>query len=177
MNVEIKKVTENPNLVSKTIYEEINNWENVTEKESFSVFEINPDYCNGLELCDIYDIDPKIGVKCLIVEITKKESKELSALLVPINYRYNMNLIRKKLGAKTVSIAPLEKVLNETNMEYGSINPIGLPKEWKKYVDSTIFDNNYIVTGSGIKKSKLYFPSKNLLRVDNMEEVTGLKKN
>ncbi len=44
-----------------------------------------------------------------------------------------------------VSVAPLEYVLEKTEMEYGSITPIGLPIEWEILVDSLIKEkkNNY----------------------------------
>lgn len=173
MNLEFKKVKNNSHLVSNTVYKEI---VNLDEDLEFNVCEINPLECNSYDFCEKYDVDPKMGLKCLIVEAFKKDGNELIALMVPINYKYNMALIRKKLGAREVSVAKEEEVIKITEMECGSITGIGLPKEMKKFVDSVIFENYYIMMGSGLKKSKLYFPSKYLLQVANLEVIEGLKK-
>ena len=61
-------------------------------------------------------------------------------------------------------------------MEYGSINPIGLPKEWKIFIDPKVLESENIICGSGLQKSKLYLPSKYLLKLNNAEILEGLSK-
>lgn len=170
MNLEFKNAKDNPDLVAKSVYKEI-----INSNEDFNVCEINPLECNSYDFCRKYNVDPKIGIKCLIVEIIKKDGNELVALMVPIDYKYNMSLIRKMFKAREVSVAK-EEVISKTNMECGSITGIGLPKEMHKFVDSIVFENEYIMMGSGLKKSKLYFRSKYLLKINNLEVLEDLKK-
>ena len=84
--------------------------------------------------------------------------------------------VRKHTNSRMVSVAPLDYVLEETKMEYGSINPIGLPEEWKIFVDPKVFENDKIICGSGLQKSKLLLPSKFLLKLKNVEILENLAK-
>ena len=177
MNIEYKKVIDNSNLVSKPTCDYLINNFTVEELENVFVFEIDKQYMGGLELCDHYGINPKIGVNCLICECKRNDDVKYAALLVPTGYRYNMSsVVRKHTNSRMVSVAPLDYVLNDTKMEYGSINPIGLPNSWKIYIDPIVLENDMIVCGSGIQNSKLYLPSKYLLKLNNIEVLEDLAK-
>ena len=75
-----------------------------------------------------------------------------------------------------VSVAPLEYVMEKTKMEYGSINPIGLPKDWKLFIDPKVLEVERIICGSGLQNSKLSLPSKYLLKLNNAEVLENLAK-
>ena len=168
--LEFKKVIDNKVLVSRVTYTCIDNLFTEEEKDNILVAEINPEYMDGIKLCEHYNIDPKTGANCLICECKRGENISYVALLVPTGYRYNMSsTVRKYTNSRMVSVAPLDYVLKETKMEYGSINPIGLPKEWKIFIDSKIMDVDRIICGSGLQKSKISLPSKCLLKLSNAE--------
>ena len=121
---------------------------------------------DGIKLCEHYNLDVKIGMNCLICECKRGETK-----------KYNMSTtVRKHTDSRMVSLAPLEYVLEETKMEYGSINPIGLPKEWKIYIDPKVLENERIICGSGLQKSKISLPSEYLLKLPNIEILENLAK-
>ncbi len=133
--LEFKKVTDNKDLVSKSTYACIDNLFSEEEKDDILVAEINSEYMDGIKLCEHYNIDIKIGVNCLIVECKRGENKSYAALLVPTGYKYNMSsTVRKYTNSRMVSVAPLDYVLEQTKMEYGSINPIGLPQESNVFI-------------------------------------------
>ncbi len=132
---------------------------------------------DGIKLCEHYNLDVKIGMNCLICECKRGETKKYVALLVPTGFKYNMSTtVRKHTDSRMVSLAPLEYVLEETKMEYGSINPIGLPKEWKIYIDPKVLENERIICGSGLQKSKISLPSEYLLKLPNIEILENLAK-
>lgn len=172
-----QKVSSCKNLVAETTYQMIEKCFNEEEKENFFVAEINPDYMDGLTLFEHYQIFDKKGVNCLICECKRGNDKSYAALLVPTGYRYNMSTtVRKYMNARMVSVAPLDYVLQKTKMEYGSINPIGLPEEWKILVDSKILEFDTIICGSGLQCSKISFPSKYLLKLKNIEVLENIAK-
>ena len=176
-DLDLKEVIQNKNLVAEVTYNCIKNLYTEDEQKQFLVFEINPEYMDGIKLCEHYNIDKKIGVNCLICECKRGDNKSYAALLVPTGYKYNMSsTVRKHTNSRMVSVAPLDYVLKETKMEYGSINPIGLPEEWKIFVDPKVLDNDRIICGSGLKKSKISLPSKYLLKLKNVEVLENLKK-
>ena len=173
----IKKVTDNKNLVAETTYNYIASNFSEEEKDSILVTKINPDYMDGIKLCEYYNIDIKTGANCLICECKRGDTKSHVALLVPTGYRYNMSsTVRKYTNSRMVSVAPLEYVLEKTKMEYGSINPIGLPFDWKIFVDSKVMEVERIICGSGLQTSKLSLPSKYLLKISNAEILENLAK-
>lgn len=172
-----KKIIENENLVANSTYNCINNTFSEEEKNNILVAEINPEYMDGIKLCEHYNVDTKIGANCLICECKRGDNKSYVALLVPTGYRYNMSsTVRKYTNSRMVSVAPLEFVLEKTNMEYGSINPIGLPSDWKIFIDPKIMEVDRVICGSGLQKSKLSLPSKYLLKLENAEILEDLAK-
>ena len=172
-----KSVIDNKDLVSESTYNCIKNLFTKEEQKDFLVLEIDPEYMDGIKLCEHYNIDVKTGVNCLICECKRGDNKEYAALLVPTGYKYNMSFaVRKHTNSRLVSVAPLDYVLDKTKMEYGSINPIGLPEEWKIFVDPKVLENEIIVCGSGLQKSKISLPSKYLLRLNNIEILDNLAK-
>lgn len=75
-----------------------------------------------------------------------------------------------------MSLAPIEMVLNVTGMEYGSITPVGLPKEWKILIDSRLIDLPGVIVGAGLLKAKLSISGKALTQLPNATCVEGLGK-
>lgn len=175
--LQFKKVVENKNLVAKPTYDYIDKFFTEEEKNNLLVAEINPEYMDGIKLCKQYNIDIRMGVNCLICECKRSHNKEYVALLVPTGYKYNMSsTVRKHTNSRMVSVAPLDYVLEQTKMEYGSINPIGLPNEWKIFIDPKVLEVDNIICGSGLQKSKLSLPSKYLLKLNNIEIIENLAK-
>lgn len=169
------KVIENKSLVASSTYNCIINTFNEDEIDNILVSKIDKDYMDGNLLCEHYGVDPKTGVNCLICECKRGNLKNYVALLVPVGYIYSMNkTVRKHTNSRVVSVAPIDFVLESTGMEYGSINPIGLPKEWKIFIDPKVLEVERIICGSGIQKSKLSLPSKYLLKLDNAEILNDL---
>ena len=45
-------------------------------------------------------------------------------------------MVRKHLGVRKISFAPMDDAVALTGMEYGGITPIGLPAGWPVLVDA-----------------------------------------
>lgn len=176
-HLNFKGIEENKDLIAKSTYNCIKSLFSEEEQKNIFVAEIDSEYMDGIKLCEHYNIDKKMGVNCLICECKRGENKSYVALLIPTGYKYNMSsTVRKHTNSRMVSVAPLDYVLEETKMEYGSINPIGLPKEWKIFIDPKIMEVEKIICGSGLQKSKLSLPSKYLLKLPNTELLEDLAK-
>lgn len=59
--LEFKNVIENKNLVAESTYDCIKNIFSEEEMNDILVSEINPEYMDGIKLCEHYDIDIKTG--------------------------------------------------------------------------------------------------------------------
>ncbi len=175
--LEFNPVINNKELVAKSVCESIEKWNGKVPKDSFCVATIDPQYAGGVELCNYYDIPIEIGANCLIVEAKRSQQVWYAACLVPVGYRYNMtSVVRKALNARTVSVAPLDFVIEKTGMEYGSITPIGLPEEWKIFVDPLVMKNERIIIGGGLVDSKLSILSTAFLEMPNVVILDGVAK-
>lgn len=60
--------------------------------------------------------------------------------------------------------------------KYGSITPIGLPKEWMILVDSLIKEQEQIIIGGGLVNSKISLLIELFLKIPNVEIVDGIAK-
>jgi prolyl-tRNA editing enzyme YbaK/EbsC (Cys-tRNA(Pro) deacylase) len=79
--------------------------------------------------------------------------------MVAATTRADVNgLVRRHLGARKASFAPVEAVTAASGMEYGGITPAGLPEGWPVLVDEAVAKTPVVVIGSGIRRSKLRLP-------------------
>src|SRR5699024_10919854 len=97
-----------------------------------------------------------VSANCVIVEGRRGEQSTLAAVMVLATDRADVNkTIRKHLGARKTSFAPMDTATSLTGMEYGGITPIGLPSDWSILVDDAVAAREWLVIGSGIRGSKV----------------------
>ena len=117
---------------------------------------IEPGLADTEAFCAHYDISPAAGANCVVVEAKRAEHTWYAACLVLGSDRLDVNTaVRKHLGAKKASFAAMDTATSLTAMEYGGINPIGLPTEWPILIDEAVAAGDRLVIGSGIRGSKL----------------------
>lgn len=99
----------------------------------------------------------------------------LAACLVPSAGRVDVNgAVRRHLGARKVSFAPMETTVEPTGMERGGICPLGLPDDWPLLVDTAVGDMPYVLIGSGRRRGKLIAPGKLFTELPGVELIDGL---
>ncbi len=123
------------------------------------VSEIDPQLSDTAAFCNKYEIGLDVSVNCVIVEAKRADKTWYAACLVPATVRADINgIVRRELGARKISFAPMEKATSLSDMAYGAISPIGLPNDWPILVDSGAAALQHAVIGSGIRQSKLLVP-------------------
>lgn len=117
---------------------------------------IDPGLADTEAFCAHYDIAVDAGANCVIVEAKRAERTWYAACLVLGSDKVDVNsAVRRHLGAKKASFAAMDTATALTAMEYGGINPIGLPSEWPVLVDEAVAAGDRLIIGSGIRGSKL----------------------
>jgi prolyl-tRNA editing enzyme YbaK/EbsC (Cys-tRNA(Pro) deacylase) len=153
MNIDKLKfnsISDRPDLLAEPVRKYLASLNGVSPAD-VAVAEIDPTYAGGEELCAHYDSDPSVGGNCIIVESKRADRKWYAACLVPIGSRIDLNgFVRKHLNARRVSLAPKDEAITLTNMEYGSINVVGLPNDWVILVDASFIAKPTIIMGSGL---------------------------
>ncbi len=154
-NLNFEPVEEHLDLIGEPTKETIKN----EDLQDILVVEIDPELSDTAAFCEKYNIGLDVSVNCVIVEARRAERTWYAACLVPATIRADINgVVRRELDARKISFAPMEKATSLSNMVYGAISPIGLPKDWTILVDEYAAKLEYAVIGSGIRKSKLLVP-------------------
>jgi prolyl-tRNA editing enzyme YbaK/EbsC (Cys-tRNA(Pro) deacylase) len=136
------------------------------------VAEIDPDLADTAAFCARYDVPLELSANCVI--ITTKRGGEIgyAACLVLATQRADVNgVVRRHLGARKASFAPMDQATELTGMEYGGITAIGLPADWQILVDEAVAREAQVIIGSGLRRSKLSLPGKALADLHGAEVI------
>ncbi|MFJ9944391.1 YbaK/EbsC family protein [Streptomyces erythrochromogenes] len=115
------------------------------------------------------------SANCVVVAARRGGATTLAACLVPSAGRVDVNgTVRRHLGARKVSFAPMDTAVELTGMEYGGITPLGLPDGWPLLIDPVVADMPYVLVGSGRRRGKLIAPGRLFTQLPGAELVTGL---
>ncbi|GAA1371683.1 YbaK/EbsC family protein [Streptomyces beijiangensis] len=115
------------------------------------------------------------SANCVVVAAKRGGETSLAACVVLSRTRVDVNgAVRKHLGARKASFAPMDMATGETGMEYGGITPIGLPAGWPVLVDPAVADTEWVLIGSGSRRGKLIVPGKALAGLPGAVVLDGL---
>lgn len=168
---------DNPHLLAPTVLTAVLAVKDAALQSDLLVAEIDPQFANGEKLCEQYAIPTNEGANCIIISARRGQNNQLAACVAPVGTKVDLNgIIKKILNARRISLAPLELVLKETQMEYGSITPIGLPESWPILIDEAVATANRVVLGSGKLNAKISLSGKTLIQLTHDSEVHKLSK-
>jgi prolyl-tRNA editing enzyme YbaK/EbsC (Cys-tRNA(Pro) deacylase) len=115
------------------------------------------------------------SANCVVVAGRRGQDVTLAACVVLSTTRIDVNgAVRRRLGARKASFAPMDTAVGETGMEYGGITPIGLPPGWPLLIDAAVADAPHLVIGSGRRRGKLIVPGKALAALPGAVVIEGL---
>ncbi|MEU2431931.1 YbaK/EbsC family protein [Streptomyces sp. NPDC007861] len=115
------------------------------------------------------------SANCVVVAGKRGGEQTLAACVVLSRTRADVNgAVRRQLGARKVSFAPMDTATGATGMEYGGITPIGLPADWPLLVDSAVVDTEWVLVGSGRRRGKLIVPGKTFAGLPGAVVLEGL---
>ena len=172
-SLNILPVTTNLSLVAEPTATLLKSFSNIDD--SVGVVEIDSSFSDTTAFCDHYQISLAQTVNCVVVKATRGDKNWYAACLIFGNARADVNgLVRRHLGARKASFAPMDEAVNLTKMEYGGITPAGLPTDWPILVDKVVADSSEVIIGSGIRKSKLAVTGKFLANLPNAVVLEGL---
>jgi prolyl-tRNA editing enzyme YbaK/EbsC (Cys-tRNA(Pro) deacylase) len=140
------------------------------------VSEIDPGLADTAAFCGHYEIGLDVSANCVVVEARRADRVWFAACVVLAITRADVNgIVRKHLGARKISFAPMDAAVSLTGMEYGGITPVGLPDDWPILVDRNVIDEDRVIIGSGIRGSKLLAATEVLASLPNAEVLAITK--
>jgi prolyl-tRNA editing enzyme YbaK/EbsC (Cys-tRNA(Pro) deacylase) len=159
-------------LLATKVYQAI---ERFPQANLIGVVEIDPTISDTAAFCKNYGVGIDRAANCVILEAKRGDHSWLAACVILGSSRADVNgVARRTLDARKVSFAPIDKAVAESGMEYGAITPMGLPRDWPILIDQRVVDTDYVIIGSGIRKSKVIIPGKLLTLLPNTQVLEGL---
>lgn len=141
------------------------------------VAEIDQALSDTAAFCERYQVPLAQAANCVVLEARRAERTWYVACVILGSTRADVNgVTRRFLDARKVSFAPMEKAVELTGMEYGAITPIGLPADWPILVDAAVAATDYVIIGSGIRKSKLVVAGALLSTLPNANVIENLAR-
>jgi prolyl-tRNA editing enzyme YbaK/EbsC (Cys-tRNA(Pro) deacylase) len=136
---------------------------------------IDPDLADTAAFCQHYGVPMEASANCVVIAGRRGGETTYAACLVTAVTRADVNgTVRRRLGARKASFAPVDDVTAATGMEYGGITPIGLPDGWPVLIDTAVAAQPHVIIGSGIRGSKLWLPDPSLATLPGAEVIEGL---
>lgn len=167
----LQPARERPELLSPTVADAI---QGELGKDAY-VTEIDPVLADTAALIDAHGLDPDDSGNCVIVLGKRGGELRPAACVIMASTRADVNgLVRRHIDARRASFAPQDWAVGETAMEYGGITPIGLPDGWPVLIDSAVAKREWVIVGSGLRRSKLVLPGASLALIPNAVVLDGL---
>lgn len=150
------RFSERQDLLATPVLRLLNRIEDPALIKDVAVVEIDPILKGGIAFCDAYGVPRENAGSCVVLEAKRGAMVRYVGALVPVGCRMDLGgRVRRLLGARRVSLAKQEFVLQNSGMQAGSITVVGLPTDWSILVDSRFVEKPYVFTGSGKVNSKL----------------------
>src|SRR5690606_2917474 len=117
------------------------------------VAEIDPEAADTAVFSERYGVPLEASANCVIVAARRAGEVTHAACMVLATGRADVNgVVRRRLGARKASFAPMAEATSLTSMEYGGITPVGLPSGWPILVDEAVAAASEVVVGSGVRR-------------------------
>lgn len=127
--------------------------------------------------CEAYGVTLEDSANCIVVAGKRGDEVTYAACIVLATTRADVNsAVRKLLGVRKVSFAPMDEATSLTGMEYGGITPIGLPADWRILCDSRVVGVQSAIIGAGIRGAKISLPGSVLAALPGVEVIEDLAK-
>ncbi|WP_369357944.1 YbaK/EbsC family protein [Streptomyces sp. cg2] len=169
------RAIERPELVADPTVAALRGWAGAEPAESVLVVDTDPEKADTAAFCETYDVPLDASANCVIVGARRGQEVTFAACVALATTRVDVNkTVRKHLGARKASFAPMETAVAETGMEYGGITPLGLPADWPVLVDEAVAASPYVLIGSGRRRGKLILPGRFLAQLPRAEVLPRL---
>ncbi|GGQ50980.1 MULTISPECIES: YbaK/EbsC family protein [Streptomyces] len=151
-------------------------WSGSVPADQILYVETDPRWADTAVFVEHYGSDLlERSANCVVVAGRRGGESTLAACVVLSTTRADVNgVVRRHLGVRKASFAPMDTATGETGMEYGGITPVGLPESWPVLVDAAVVDLPYVLVGSGRRRGKLLVPGKAFAELPGAVVLEGL---
>lgn len=174
MSLDLRPALDCPQLLATPVFQALTDIDPELSA-SVSVAPIDADLADTAAFCEAYGVSLDASANCIVVAGKRGDSVTYAGCVVLATTRADVNgVVRKLLGTRKASFAPMEEATSLTGMEYGGITPIGLPADWRVLVDSRVAEVPQAIIGAGIRGAKIQLPGRVLAALSGVELIEGL---
>ncbi|MCF0086358.1 MULTISPECIES: YbaK/EbsC family protein [unclassified Streptomyces] len=158
------------------VAEAVRRWTGAVPADQLVYVDTEPEWADTATFVEHYGRELlERSANCVVVAGRRGGETTLAACVVLSTTRVDVNgVVRRQLGVRKASFAPMDTATGETGMEYGGITPVGLPGDWPLLVDAAVVDLPYVLVGSGRRRGKLLVPGKAFGELPNAVVLEGL---
>ncbi|MGW6490287.1 YbaK/EbsC family protein [Streptomyces sp. NPDC055056] len=162
--------------LTRPVADAVRGWRGATPAEQIIHVDTNPEWADTATFVEHYGKELlDVSANCVVVAGKRGGETTLAACVVLSATRVDVNgVVRRQLGARKASFAPMDTATGETGMEYGGITPVGLPADWPVLVDAAVVALPYVLVGSGRRRGKLLVPGAAFAELPNAVVLEGL---
>lgn len=161
-----------PDLLAEPVTAALVQW---SLADTVGVVEIDPEHADTATLTAAYDLPLEASGNCVVVGGRRDGEERVAACVVRADTRADVNnLVKRRLDVRKASFLSTDVAVERTGMEYGGITPVGLPTQWRMFVDASLTEMPVVVIGSGVRRSKLLLSGDALAQLPGAEVVEGL---
>ncbi|MFI9151286.1 YbaK/EbsC family protein [Streptomyces sp. NPDC053367] len=162
--------------LTRPVADAVRTWRGSVPADQILYVDTDPQWADTAVFVEHYGRDLlERSANCVVVAAKRGGETTLAACVVLSTTRADVNgAVRRRLGARKVSFAPMDTATGETGMEYGGITPVGLPGSWPVLVDAAVVDLPYVLVGSGRRRGKLLVPGKAFAELPGAVVLEGL---
>ena len=161
-----------PDLLAEPVAGALAAWQH---RDAVAVVEIDPTLADTAALTEAYSLPMTASANCVVVAGRRGGGERIAACVVRADTRADVNnVVKRALDVRKASFLPTERAVAETDMEYGGITPLGLPRSWRLLISEEAARIDVAIIGSGVRRSKLLLPGALLAQLPQAEVVTDL---
>lgn len=142
----------------------------------YDEMDCDPALADTTAFCEAYGIPLDQSANAILVASRKPEGHN-AVCVVLATTRLDVNgVVRRKLGVRKVSFASADLTKDLTGQEIGGVTIFGIPDSLPIWVDSRVFDHDWVVVGAGSRSAKIKLDPAQLRELDRYEVVEDLAK-
>lgn len=154
-SLSVSPALERPELLAPAVQKSVRNLDEENAAQ-VGVCEIDPELADTAEFCERYGSPLERSANCVVVAGKRAGEVRYAACMVLATTRADVNgVVKRWLGVRKASFAPMAEAVELTGMEYGGITPFGLPDGWPVLLDPAVAEVSAAVVGSGLRRSKI----------------------
>jgi prolyl-tRNA editing enzyme YbaK/EbsC (Cys-tRNA(Pro) deacylase) len=163
-SLELLPASEHPELLPEVVLKAL--------PEGSWVTDIDPDDADTAALVAAAGVPLDGSANCVVVAGRRDGEERVAACIVLASTRADVNnAVKKILAVRKASFLTMDRAVEESGMEYGGITPVGLPAGWRLLIDTKVAQTEWLLIGSGVRRSKLVVRGADLAALPNAEVV------